>query len=124
MASNATVTELVRQARAAGYTVVRTEQLRTNRWMLLLNDVNAEPLLVLAQQRALISSADVHDLAELLRLQRYPKGFLLAVGGTFSAEARRTVGEIRPQTILLGTALPTTVDHTPRSAPRSLPETA
>ena len=108
MAVHPTAAELTRQARAAGYTVVRVEQMRTNRWVLTLTDAQGAACLMLAQQRPLISAADVQDLAELLSLQRCPNGMLLAVGGTFSPEARRTAAELRRQTIQLCTDLPPT----------------
>jgi hypothetical protein len=124
MAVHPTTAELTRQARTAGYTVVRVEQLRTNRWLLTLTDAQGAPWLVLAQQRPLIGAADVQDLAELLSLQRCPNGMLLALGGTFSPEARRTVGELGRQTIHLCNALPPTGDTAvPQARPAKL-ETA
>jgi hypothetical protein len=108
MAAHSTAAALTQQAREAGYTVGRIEQLRTNRWLLTLTDAHGAPWLVLAQQRPLIGAADVQDLADLLSLQRCPNGMLLAVGGTFSPESRRTAAELRRQTIQLCTALPPT----------------
>lgn len=121
MAVHPSAAELARQARAVGYTVVRVEQLRTNRWLLTLTDAQGALWLALAQQRPLIGAADVQDLAELLSLQRCPQGFLLAMGGTFSPEARRTVGELRRQTIHLCTALPPTGEQAlPQGRPAKL----
>jgi hypothetical protein len=105
MAVHPTAAELTRQARAAGYTVVRVEQVRTNRWLLTLTDAQGAPWLVLAQQRPMIGAADVQDLADMLSLQRCPNGMLLALGGTFSPEARRTSAELRRHPIHLGTTL-------------------
>lgn len=108
MAVHPMAAELTRQARAAGYTVGRIEQLRTNRWLLKLTDAQGAVCMALAQQRPLVTAADVQDLAELLSLQRCPNGILLAVDGAFSPEARRTAAELRRQTIQLCTALPPT----------------
>jgi hypothetical protein len=108
MAGHPTAAELTRQAREAGYTLVRIEQLRTNRWLLTLTDAHGAPWIALAQQRPLVTAADVQDLADMLSLQRCPNGLLLALGGRFSPEARRTAAELCRQAIHLCTALPTT----------------
>ena len=102
---HAKATELTRQARDAGYEVVQCEQLRANRWLLRLKDTTGELVLLMAQQRSLLTSADVQDLAELLYLYRCASGMLLAIDGTFSAEARRTATELRRGTIHLCTDL-------------------
>lgn len=101
-----TAAALTAQVREAGYTLVLIEQLRPNRWLLTLRDTEGAERLALAQQRPLISSADVHDLAELLRLRRVAGGYLLAIGGTFSPEARRAAAELRSHQIRLCHQLP------------------
>ncbi len=124
MAVYPTTAELTRQARAAGYTVVRIEQLRTNRWLLTLTDAQGAPLLVLAQQRPLICAADVQDLADTLSLHRCPTGILLALDGTFSPEARRTATELQRQSIQLCNTLPPSGESAlPQARPAKL-ETA
>lgn len=101
-----TAAALTAQVREAGYALVRIEQLRSNRWLLTVRDAEGAQRLVLAQCRPLISSADVHDLAELLRLRRVGGGFLLAIGGSFSPEARRAAAEQRSHQIFLCNQLP------------------
>jgi hypothetical protein len=105
-------TDLPSLVREAGYQLVRLEQLRTNRW-LIVADSDDGRVLILAQQRPLISAADVQDLAEQLRLSRIPIGYLLAMDGRFSPEAQRTAAELRqPQIVLCGKIPP--VDQPPR----------
>lgn len=99
-------TRLTIQAREAGFEVVRVEQLRSNRWLLTARDGNGQVVFIMAQQRPLIGSSDVQDLAEVLQLSRQGAGFLLAVDGAFSPEARRTAAELRRHQIHLCTALP------------------
>lgn len=103
---NQVVTRLLLEARTLGYQVVQHEQLRPNRWLLLLKDPNETQLLVLVQQRPLIASADVQDLAELLQLRRVERGYLVALGGAFSAFAQRTALEFGLGRITLCTQLP------------------
>ena len=98
--------DLVQLAQAAGYHVVAAQQLRTNRWLLALNDDTGMVTLTLIQARPLISAADVQDLAELVRLRRPSRGILLAYGGTFSAAAQRTLAEMGDERLRLCTALP------------------
>lgn len=88
--------------REAGYQLVRIEQLRANRW-LIIADAPDGRLLILAQQRPLIGASDVQDLAEQLRLARFPLGYLLGLDGRFSPEAQRTAAELRyPRIVLCG----------------------
>ncbi|MEI7643887.1 MAG: hypothetical protein WCJ55_06370 [Chloroflexales bacterium] len=88
--------------RDAGYHLICIEQLRANRWLLLAESPEGE-VLILAQQRPLISACDVQDLAELLRLSHANTGYLLAVDGRFSPEAQRTAAELsQPQIVLCG----------------------
>jgi hypothetical protein len=82
------------------------EQVRSNRWLLTLKDTNEAIILALVQQRPLVSSADVQDLAELLHLRRSDRGILLALGGRFSSDAQRTAHELRQKQIHLCTSLP------------------
>lgn len=105
----ATTPQLVSQIRKAGYEALRVEQPRPNRWVLSLRTPEGAEVVVLAQERALVGAADVQDLAELLRLRRVAVGYLLALGGRFSAEAQRTAQEGRQGRILLCTALPSTL---------------
>jgi hypothetical protein len=100
-----TAAQLLTQVGEAGYKLVRIEQLRANRWLLTLESPEGQ-VLVMAQQRPLISAADVQDLAEQLRLGRFRSGYLLAIGGRFSPEAQRTAAELRQPRILLCTSLP------------------
>ena len=64
-----------RMARDAGYRVVVIERLRSNRWLVTLVDGDGHTVLVLAQARPLIGSADVQDLAEFVRLRNPTMGF-------------------------------------------------
>jgi hypothetical protein len=93
-------TNLSTMVREAGYELIRIEQLRVNRWLLLVESPGGK-VLILAQQRPLIGAADVQDLAEQLRLSRIGIGYLLAMGGRFSPEAQRTAAELRQPCIVL-----------------------
>jgi hypothetical protein len=90
-----TTAGLLAQVRQAGYAVIRVEQSRPNRWVLMLRAPEGGELLLLAQARRVIGAADVQDLGELLRLRRLREGLLLAVGGRFSGEAQRSATELR-----------------------------
>ena len=105
MAKRAT-REFVQMAEQAGYLVVEAEQLRPNRWLLIVAQGAGERLGLLIQVRPLISSVDVQDLAELVRLRRLDGGILLAPGGTFSAGAQRTLAELSDHRLRLCTTLP------------------
>ena len=98
--------ELVQMARQAGYQVVEAEQLRPNRWLLTLADAAARRLALLVQARPLISSADVLDLADIVRLRQFHCGMLLAYEGSFSPAAQRTHQELADNRLRLCTALP------------------
>ena len=93
-------------AREAGYRITGIEQLRSNRWLLTLSDGNGRTVLVLAQARSLIGSADVQDLWELVRLRNPATGILLALDGSFSPAAHHTCAELRDQRLHLCTSLP------------------
>src|SRR5205085_3200868 len=82
--------DLIQMAQSAGYQIVATQQLRSNRWLFMLTDGIGATTLVLIQARPLISAADVQDLAELTRLRQPIRAILLAYGGMFSAAAQRT----------------------------------
>lgn len=112
-----TAAELTAQVREAGYTLVRMEQLRANRWLMTLRDADGAQRLALAQCRPLIGSADVHDLADFLRLRSVAGGFLLAIGGSFSPEARRAAADLRSHQILLCSQLPA-LPGPPQGVPR------
>jgi hypothetical protein len=95
-----------RMAREAGYRITRIEQLRSNRWLLTLSDGAQRTVLVLAQARSLVGSADVQDLWELVRLRNPATGILLALDGGFSPAAQHTCAELRDQRLHLCTSLP------------------
>ncbi len=98
--------ELAQMAQQAGYQVVDAEQLRPNRWLLQLKDKSGNRIALLVQARPLISSADVQDLADVVRLHRLDSGILLAYGGSFSPAAQRTHLELTDGRLRLCTALP------------------
>lgn len=100
------VHNLAHMARQAGYQVLTAEQLRPNRWLLMLKDSNNQQIALLAQARPLINSADVLDLSDLVRLRRLDRGILLAIDGTFSAAAHRTHQELANGQLRLCTVLP------------------
>ena len=101
-----TTREFVRMAQQAGYQVILAEQLRPNRWQLLVKDGTGNRWALLIQVRPLLSSADVQDLADIVRLQRLDGGILLAHGGVFSPAAQRTHQELADGRLRLCTALP------------------
>ena len=98
--------DLVQMAQSAGYQIVATQQLRSNRWLLMLADVSGATTLALVQARPLIGASDVQDLAELTRLRQPGRAFLLAYGGTFSAAAQCTLVEMGDDRLRLCTTLP------------------
>jgi len=101
--------DLVQMAQAAGYQIIATQQLRANRWLFMLADTTGAMTLTLIQARPLICSADVQDLAELVRLRRPTRGILLAYEGVFSPAAQRTLAEMRDERMRLCTTLPPAV---------------
>jgi len=98
--------DLVQMSRQAGYQVVEAEQLRPNRWLLILLDADGHQLALLVQARPLINSADVQDLADIVRLRRLHSGLLLAYEGSFSSAAQRTHQELADGRLRLCTVLP------------------
>jgi hypothetical protein len=98
--------DLVHIAQQAGYQVLGSQQLRSNRWLLTLSDETGAITLTLIQARPLINASDVQDLAELARLRRPARGILLAYGGAFSSAAQRTLVELADDRLRLCTALP------------------
>ena len=98
--------ELVHKAHQAGYQIVKAQQVRANRWFLTLQDSNGATLLVLVQSRPLIVSADVQDLAEVVRLQHGARGLLWAYDGSFSPAAQRTLAELSDTRLRFCMALP------------------
>jgi hypothetical protein len=98
--------DLIQMAQSAGYQIVGTQQLRTNRWLLMLTDASGTTTLALIQARPLISAADVQDLAELTRLRQPARAILLAYGGTFSPTAQCTLAEMGDDRLRLCTTLP------------------
>ena len=105
--------DLVQMAQAAGYQTVAVQQLRSNRWLLMLSDSSGTTTLMLVQARALINAADVQDLAELARLRRPGCAILLAFGGAFSPAAQRTLAELADERLRLCTALPPAAPPSP-----------
>jgi hypothetical protein len=112
-------THLSTMVREAGYKLIRIEQLRANRWLLIAESPEGR-VLILAQQRPLINASDVQDLAEQLRLRRVSTGYLLSMGGRFSPEAQRTAAELRHPRIVLCGSLP---PLSPPPLPSSILET-
>ena len=98
--------DLIQMAQSAGYQIVATQQLRSNRWLLMLVDASGATMLALIQARLLIGAADVQDLAELTRLRQPGRAILLAYGGTFSSAAQRTLAEMGDDRLRLCTTLP------------------
>lgn len=103
---SATTAQMAATARNAGYETLQIEQPRANRWLLLLRLPDGSEVLVMAQRRRVLLAADVQDLAEVLRLRRIPRGYLLALDGRFSAEALRLSQELRVPQIRLCLSLP------------------
>src|SRR5690348_7787138 len=97
--------ELVHMAQQAGYQVIEAEQMRPNRWLLILAHSGGRSAL-LVQARPLVSSVDVLDLADLVRLRGLDSGILLAYGGSFSPAAQSTHAELADSRLRLCTALP------------------
>jgi hypothetical protein len=93
-------------AQQAGYHVFEAEQLRPNRWQLIMKDGAENRWALLVQARPLLSAADVQDLADIVRLRRLDGGILLAHGGVFSSAAQRTHQELGDGRLRLCTALP------------------
>lgn len=89
-----TARELIRMVRQAGYSVQTIEHLRTNRWLLIVRDAQIGVIALFVQSRALVTAADVQDLAEIVRVRGLQRGILLAYGGIFSATAQRTCTEL------------------------------
>ena len=101
-----TTRELARMVQQAGYKVFEAEQLRPNRWQLIVADGAGSRWVLLVQARPLLSSADVQDLADIVRLRRLDGGILLAHDGVFSPAAQRTHQELADGRLRLCTALP------------------
>jgi hypothetical protein len=98
--------DLVQMAQSAGYQISAAQQLRSNRWLLMLTDATGATTLALIQARPLINAADVQDLAELARLRQPGRAVLLAYGGAFSPAAQRTLAEMGDERLRLCTTLP------------------
>jgi hypothetical protein len=111
--------ELTQIARSAGYQVVSIEQLRSNRWLMILSDARQQITLVLAQARPLVGASDVQDLAEIVRLRQPERGILLAYGGVFSVVAQQTLAELRDSRLRLCTVLPPAVNPETDAAERT-----
>ncbi len=98
--------ELSTLAQQAGYQVVSVEQLRANRWLVSLLTPQNELIVALYQARPLVGASDVLDMAELVRLRRARRAYLIAYGGAFSPAAFRTLNELRGIAIELVESLP------------------
>lgn len=105
MAKHTTRT-LAHMAQQAHYQVLEAEQLRTNRWLLIVKDGNNLQHALLVQDRPLISAADVLDLSDIVRLRRLHGGILLALNGSFSPAAQRTHQELAEGHLRLCVTLP------------------
>jgi hypothetical protein len=101
-----TAHDLVRLARQAGYQVQSIEQLRPNRWLLMLIEPPNTQVVLFVQVRPLVSSRDVQDLAQLAGAPAQRRGILLAYQGTFTSDARRTALELSDAHLHLCTTLP------------------
>jgi len=86
--------------------VLSIEHPRTRRWLLTLRDRANQSMLLLVQSRALISAADVQDLAELVHIRSVRHGVLWAYDGVFSPGAQRTRTELGAERLTLCTTLP------------------
>lgn len=110
--------ELSALAQQAGYQVVSVEQLRANRWLVSLLTPQSELIVALYQARPLVGASDVLDMAELVRLRRARRAYLIAYGGAFSPAAFRTLNELRGIAIELVESLPAASTPTPTEPER------
>ncbi|MCU0490305.1 MAG: hypothetical protein MUD01_01760 [Chloroflexaceae bacterium] len=117
---NAQTARIATQARDAGFQVAEIEQLRYNRWLLLLHTTAGERILALVQQRPLLTSNDVHDLAELMALRRPTAGLLVALDGHFSPTAQRSARELGLSNLTLSVGFPSAPAST-AAAPAAAP---
>ncbi len=86
--------DLVLRVQRTGYAVITIEHPRSTRWLLTLQDSAGASVMLIVQVRAVISSSDVQDLAELVRVRRSAYGVLWAYDGDFTSAARRTRDEL------------------------------
>jgi hypothetical protein len=113
------------EVRRAGYRLLTAEQLRANRWLLMLITPDGSTITLLVQMRSLIHASDVQDLAEMIQLRRVDRAILWAYGGQFSAEAYRTLQEVASGRIQLCSTLPPAIDaaHAAAGVPSMARET-
>lgn len=113
--------ELRQLAEHADYRVDRIERLRANRFLMTVADQAGCVTLILVQARPLVSSTDVHDLADLARLRRPAAAILLAYDGAFSPTAHQNANELRDVHIQLCTSLPSSPRAEPGAPSRAAP---
>jgi hypothetical protein len=101
-----TAHDLVRLARHAGYQVQSIEQLRPNRWLLMLTEPPDRQVVLFVQVRLLVSSGDIQDFAQLAGAPAQRRGILLAYQGTFTPDAPRTAVELSDAHLHFCTTLP------------------
>ncbi|MBC8160249.1 MAG: hypothetical protein H7Z42_03435 [Roseiflexaceae bacterium] len=89
-----TLSMIEKDVRASGYQLLSSEQLRTNRWLLVARDTAGQRIAILVQLRALIGESDVRDLAELVQIRQFDAGILLIYGASLSAYAQRALVEV------------------------------
>jgi hypothetical protein len=98
--------ELVQCVQRTGYTVITIEHPRSTRWLLTLQDSAGALVILIVQVRSLISSSDVQDLDELVRVRRSAQGFLWAYDGNFTSAAWRTRDELGKSHLILCSTWP------------------
>lgn len=76
--------DLVQRVQRAGYDVIAIEHPRSTRWLLTLQDSSGTSVILIVQVRSVISSSDVQDLDELVRVRRSAQGVLWAYDGDFT----------------------------------------
>jgi hypothetical protein len=86
--------DLIQRVKRAGYDVIAIEHPRSTRWLLTLQDSTGTSVILIVQVRSVISSSDVQDLDELVRVRRSAQGVLWAYNGDFTPAARRTRDEL------------------------------
>jgi hypothetical protein len=86
--------ELVLHVQRAGYNVIAIEHPQSSRWLLTLRDSAGASVILIVQVRSVISSSDMQDLDELVRVRRFAQGVLWAYDGGFTPAARRTRDEL------------------------------
>jgi predicted metal-dependent enzyme (double-stranded beta helix superfamily) len=99
--------DLVQRVQRAGYDVIAIEHPRSTRWLLTLQDSTGTSVILIVQAPSVISSSDVQDLDELVRVRRSAHGVLWAYNGDFTPAARRTRDELGESRLTLCRVWPT-----------------